>query len=153
LHTADAAAALRRMVEIGVDPFVVADAVKLVLAQRLVRTLCPHCAKACEPGAKELARAEQITREGGLDWDALPDEFKRAVGCDKCGQTGYRGRTVIAETLRVTPHVAAALRDGADADTLHALAVEEGMTTLGADAMRRAALGETSLDEALRVAG
>jgi type II secretory ATPase GspE/PulE/Tfp pilus assembly ATPase PilB-like protein len=153
LHTADAAAALRRMVEIGVDPFVVADAVKLVLAQRLVRKLCPHCAETCEPGANELARAEQISREGGIDWDVLPDEFKGAIGCDKCGQTGYRGRTVIAETLKVTPRIAAALRDGADVDTLHALAVEEGMTTLGADAMRRAALGETSLDEALRVAG
>jgi type IV pilus assembly protein PilB len=153
LHSEEAAAALRRMLDIGVEPFLIGDAVKLVLAQRLVRTLCPHCAEHYEPAAKELNKAARIAREGGIDWDALPDEFRCAAGCDKCGQTGYRGRTVAAETLDVSPRIAAALRDGADVDQLRSIAVAEGMTTIGADAIRRAALGETALEEALRVAG
>jgi len=151
LHTDDAAQALKRMVDIGAPPFLVADATKLVGAQRLVRTLCGDCAAAAEPSAGALAEAERIARAGGLAWDALPRAFRKPVGCPRCAQTGFRGRTLLAEMLEVTPPIAAALRDEASVDDLRAIAVAEGMTTLAAEGVRRAAEGQTTLEEVFRV--
>jgi len=151
LHTDDAAQALKRMVDIGPPPFLVADATKLVGAQRLVRALCPDCAAPSEPSAGALAEAERIARAGGLAWDGLPQAFRKPVGCPRCAQTGFRGRTLLAEMLEVTPRIASALRDDAPVDDLRAIAVAEGMTTLAADGVRRAAEGQTTLEEAFRV--
>lgn len=154
LHTNDAASALTRMVDVGADPFVVAEATKLVVAQRLVRRLCSHCSVAdgSENDRRDLAL--EAAREGGLDWDALPEDFRKAVGCEKCGRTGYRpGRNVIAEALEVTPEIARASRNGASAEELRNVAVGQGMSTMAADGIRRAANGETTLDEIMRVIG
>ncbi|HOX06609.1 MAG TPA: ATPase, T2SS/T4P/T4SS family [Planctomycetota bacterium] len=153
LHTDEAAAALRRMVDIGADPFVVADATRVILAQRLVRKLCPECRHKAAPSADLARRAEQAARSGGLGWETLPADWREPVGCPKCGQTGYRGRTVIAETIQVTPEVGAALRRGAGVEELRATAVRQGMTTVAADGVRRASAGQTSLAEVFRVLG
>jgi excisionase family DNA binding protein len=153
LHANDAVGALKRMVDMGMDPFVVADSTKLVMSQRLVRKLCPACSVEDTPEPKRLDVAAEAARKGGLDWHALEPKFRRAVGCDKCAKTGYRGRTVIAETLEVTREIGRALRDGAPAERLGEIAVSQGMTTLAADGVRRAAAGETTLDEVLRVVG
>ena len=153
LHAGEAAAALRRVVDIGIDPFLVADAVKLVMSQRLVRLLCKRCSRAAPPPDAVLARAVDLARQGGLDWNALPKAFRAPVGCAECHQTGFRGRTVIAETLAVSPAIGAALRRGAGTDELRAIAVCEGMTTFAADGIRRAAEGQTTLEEVLGVAG
>ena len=152
LHTNEAAGALVRMVEIGSSPFVVADSTKLVISQRLVRKLCRECSKE-KRRPEHLALAEELAREGGLDWDALPKGFCEPVGCDECARTGFRGRNVIAEALEVTPRIGAALRKGASVEDLRALAVSQGMTTIAADGIRRAAAGETSLGEVIRVLG
>jgi len=88
---------------------------------------------------------------GGLDWGTLKPAFRHAVGCKLCRGTGYRGRTVIAETLVLTPEIGRALRDGASTEKLQAIAVSQGMRTLAADGIRRAAKGETTLDEVIRV--
>lgn len=152
LHTDEAASALTRMVDIGADPFLVADAAKLVVAQRLVRKLCARCSRPGQPDEAMLQRAAQVAGVGGLDWAALPKTFREPVGCAECRQTGYRGRAVIAEALAVTPDIGAAVRRGAGTEELRAIAVREGMTTLAAHGLRRAATGQTTLEEVLHVA-
>jgi excisionase family DNA binding protein len=150
-HVDNAVDVLRRMVDLGCEPFLVADATKLIVAQLLVRLLCPDCCVKDDPPADSLKRAEELARRGGLDWDGLPRDFRKPVGCPKCGQTGFRSRNVMAEALEVTPEVAAALRRGATGDELRTIAMGQGMTTIGADGVRRAAEGKTSLDEVVRM--
>ncbi len=152
LHTDDAPATLVRMVDIGLDPFVVSDATQLVLSQRLIRKLCPDCAREGRPDATRLGRLSEMAQAGGLAWDTLLATWREPVGCEQCKFTGYRGRTVVAETLEVTGEVAAAVARGASVGEIRTLAVGQGMTTMAADGLRRAAAGETSIDEVLRVA-
>lgn len=152
MHTDEAAAALTRMAEIGGDPFLVAESTKLVLAQRLVRVLCKTCSRPVQPPAALLARAAELAQAGGLDWEALPQAFREPVGCPECRQTGYRGRKAVTEALVVTPEIGTALRQGASVDDLRALAIRQGMTTFVADGIRRAAAGQTALDEVMRLA-
>ena len=151
LHADEAARALTRMVEIGSDPFLVADSTKLIVAQRLVRRLCRECSVEGQPLASHLEQAAELARAGGLGWDALPKAFRQPRGCAKCHQTGFRGRDVIAEALEVTPEIGAALRRGASVEELRRIAVGQGMTTMAADGIRRAAEGLTTLEEVLRV--
>jgi len=154
LHTDDAPGALRRMVEMGSDPFLVADSTKLVLAQRLIRKLCVHCSvEDKEPSATRLDLCARAALKGGLNWHSLVPRWRKPVGCDKCSKTGYKGRTVIAEVLEVTPEIGRALRNNSSLEELRAIAVGQGMTDMAADGLRRAATGETSLDEVMRVGG
>ena len=151
LHTDDAASALTRLLDIGIEAFILADTAKLVVAQRLVRVLCRECSVAAEPTASQLAQAQELAKRGGLDWATLPHKFRKAVGCAKCAQTGYRGRTTITEMLEVTPALGAAVRKGVRAEELRALAIKEGMTTMSADGIAKAAAGTTTLAEVLGV--
>lgn len=151
LHTNDAALALTRLVEVGVDPFLVADSTLLIVAQRLIRKLCPACRSGAEPPASQLEEAAALAASGGLDWASLRKGFCDSQGCEVCHHTGFRGREVIAEALALSPEIGRALRDGASTDELRALAVRQGMTTMAADGIRRAAEGTTSLREVLRV--
>lgn len=152
LHTNDAPSALVRMLNLGAADFLVADAAKLVVAQRLVRLVCPECSVPQPPTVEELARARQTAEAGGLKWETLPAQYRAARGCPKCAQTGFRRRMVISEMLEVTPEISKAIRRHAIVDELREIAIRQGMTTMGADGVRRAALGQTSLGEALRVA-
>ena len=151
LHTNTAAGTLMRLRDLGGEGFVIGEAVRLVMAQRLVRKLCPHCSKADKPAAQVLEQAMSLAREGGVRCDELPQQFRKAVGCEKCASTGYRGRTVLAEMMPMTAQLGTAIRRGASEEELQALAVGQGMTTLAADGVRRAAHGETTLAEVLRV--
>jgi excisionase family DNA binding protein len=151
LHSDSAAGTLKRMVDMEAPPFVIGDATRLVSAQRLVRCLCRKCSVPTEPPADQLDRAGQLARDGGLDFSALGQGFRKPIGCGECGQTGYRSRTLIAEMLEITPEIAQALRRGAGVDELRAIAVGQGMTTMAADGVRRAAEGQTTLDEVFRV--
>jgi excisionase family DNA binding protein len=151
LHATSAAATLQRLLDMGAEPFLVADTVRLVVAQRLVRKLCPVCACRVEPAPETLRQAEELARSGGLAWEAQPREFRGPVGCDKCHGSGYRGRTVIAEVLEVGPELAKAIRRKLPTEDLQRLAVRCGMTSMGADGVRRVCAGETTLEEVLRV--
>jgi len=153
MHVSSAAGVLRRMEELGGPSYIIGESVKLVSAQRLVRRLCPDCSVEQKPSAELLERVTNIAFIGGLDWDSIPKNFREPVGCDKCKGIGYRGRTIIAEALEVTPEIIAAMESGAAIEDIQAIAVQQGMTTLSADGMRRAALGETSIAEVLRVTG
>lgn len=151
LHAQDSAGALRRMVEIGAPAFLVGDATRLILSQRLVRRLCRYCSKPARLTTDEEATVADIAVRGGLSLAALPREFRQPVGCPKCGGTGYSGRIVIAETMNISFAIAKALREQASTDELRRLAVSEGMTTMEADGIRKAAAGVTTVREVQRV--
>ena len=151
LHTEDAVGALRRMRDMGVDPFLVGGTLRLVIAQRLVRTLCPACKAKDTPNAATLAAAEEKASRGGLKWSDLPHEFMKPVGCPKCARSGYRGRTVVSETLEVTSRTEEALRTGQSDELIREVAVNEGMITMAADGVRRFTHGETTFNEISRV--
>ena len=145
LHTDSAASALTRMRDIGVDPFLIADSTKLVIAQRLIRRLCADCAKKTEPPDDMLEDAAEKAMAGGLKWHSLPSNWMQPTGCPKCHQTGFKGRLALMETLEVTPGIARAVRDGASSEELEAKAVKNGMLTMAADGIRRAAEGQITL--------
>ncbi len=153
LHATDSASALRRMVEIGCKPFMVSDGVRLVISQRLIRRLCTKCSKPVTLSAEEEAMVAEGAVSGGLALATLPREFRQPVGCPECAGTGYRGRAVVAETLKISGAIAKALRDEANVDDLRRLAISEGMTTMRADGIRKAAHGFTSLREVQWVCG
>jgi excisionase family DNA binding protein len=153
LHTTDSPGALRRMVEVGAEPFKVTEATKLVLSQRLVRKLCEQCCEADQPRESLLRHARELALAAKVDWDSLPKAFRRPKGCTNCVNTGFRGRTVIAEALEMTPGIVEALERGVSGVELRSVAIQEGMVTFAAEGIRRAARGETSLEEVLHVAG
>jgi len=152
LHTDEAASALRRLVDAGADPFIAAEATKLIVAQRLVRQLCAECKRTAKPSERALAAASELARLGGLNWDSLTKKFHEPAGCNACARTGYAGRLLIAEALEISPEIAGALRRNASAEELRALAVGQGMVTLAADGVRCAAEGLTTLEEVFRSA-
>ena len=145
LHTNTAAGAVIRMKDMGVESYLITSAVNGVLAQRLVRTLCPHCKEAYEPGA------EVRERTGLARFCSNDTPVYRAVGCAECRQSGYRGRTGIHELLLLDEPMRRAIIDGRDANALNALAAQSGMLTLYEDGLRKVAAGVTTLDELARV--
>lgn len=145
LHTNTAAGAVTRMQDMGVESYLITSSVNGVLAQRLVRTLCGHCKQPYAPG-------EELLKATGLARFAAPDQLiYRAVGCEHCRQSGYRGRTGIHELLVLDEPMRRAIIDGHDAGALHALAARNGMLSLYEDGLRKVAAGVTSLDEVARV--
>lgn len=142
LHTNDAASALTRLIDMKVEPFLISAAVSGILAQRLVRVLCPDCKESYKPGA-ELRR-----QFAGI---SARQAFYRARGCDKCQQLGYRGRTGIYELLQMDDSLRELLMAGKDAASIRALAQQSGMDGLREDGLRKAMTGTTSLEEVLRV--
>jgi type II secretory ATPase GspE/PulE/Tfp pilus assembly ATPase PilB-like protein len=153
MHVDEAARALKRMIDLGVDPFVICDATKLVMSQRLVRKLCPDCSAKDKPSKANIELAKTIIGSGGLKWSSLEKNFRKPVGCDKCGGIGFKGREIVSEMLEVTPEISKALHENASVEELREIAVNQGMVTIAADAVRRAANGETTLIEAMRVVG
>jgi len=147
LHTDDAAGALKRMVDMGSAPFIVGASTILIVAQRLVRKACPGCSLVETPEPDEMRKVEEILSRSGLETTLLSKKFRKAVGCEKCGGTGYRGRMVVAETLEMSRGIADALEKGASVDELREIAVKEGMTTIAADGVQKASNGETTLAE------
>lgn len=143
LHTNDAAGGLTRLVEMGIEPFLAASSVVGILAQRLVRTICPHC-------REEYIPEQAILERLGLDPN-MGQAFYRGRGCDKCMQIGYRGRTGIYELLSINETIRGAILANADAGTIRTLAIEHGMVPLRAAGLELARRGETTLEEIVRV--
>jgi type IV pilus assembly protein PilB len=148
LHTNDASSTPARLLDMGVEPFLVTSAVTCVLAQRLVRRLCDRCAEPHEPTSEELASAgwnEALAEAAGTP------RFRRAVGCGACSRSGYRGRFAIHEVMPVTEDVAQLVLTRASSESVEELAIEQGMTTLREDGLRKVAAGNTTLEELFRV--
>lgn len=143
LHTNTATGAIGRLLDMGVEPFLLSSVINAVLAQRLVRRLCPACREPYAPDAAEAASA------GGVD---LPPVLYREKGCPACGGSGYRGRIALVELLTVTDEIGRLILHRADERDISAAAAREGMATLIQDGIAKAAAGETTLTEVLRVA-
>ena len=146
LHTNDAASAVTRLVEMGVEPFLVGSSLDGVLAQRLARKLCEWCKEAYVPTEKELVGATWPFETFGL-----PEKFWRPVGCRSCAQTGYRGRLAVNEVMPVSEEIERLAVQRASASEIKRVATTEGMVALRDDGLRKTAEGLTSLEEVLRV--
>jgi type IV pilus assembly protein PilB len=149
LHTNSAAATPMRLVEMGLEPYLVTSALSAAVAQRLCRRLCVHCREAYEATEAGVVAAGWRPEEVF----ALGEHpvFYRTVGCSACSKTGYRGRKALLELLVATEEVDRLIIEGGTADDIHRLAVEQGMVTLRQSGLRKALEGETTLEEVLRV--
>jgi type IV pilus assembly protein PilB len=148
LHTNDAPSAITRLVDMGVEPFLIAASAKLVLAQRLVRLLCPHCKQQTQY-KKQSAKQTTLDANGSL----RTDHVYRAKGCPDCRFTGYKGRTALFEILSVDNAMAEKINQRATTDQLRTWLATRGYKTLDEQARTLIRQGRTSIEEALRVTG
>ncbi len=145
LHTNDAPSAITRLLDIGIKPFLVASSLRAVMAQRLVRCVCPHCRERHRPTATELKLL-------GVAADQMRGvEIYRGHGCNQCALTGYSGRMGIFEIFQVTDEIQRMIFEKYSASDLRQRARERGMRTLREDGLRKVLAGLTTLDEVLRV--
>jgi len=146
LHTNDAAGCIMRLLDMGIEDYLLTSAVNAVQAQRLVRTLCHECRKSYEP-ANELV--------GRLDLERLADGDKpslyQAIGCPECGGTGYAGRTAILEILRMSDPIRKLALQRPDVGDIARAAAEQGMVSMRDDGLRKALVGNTTIEEVMRV--
>jgi general secretion pathway protein E len=143
LHTNDAVTALARLTDLGVAPYLVASTVEAVLAQRLVRRICDGCRESYEPESAAVASL--------VDGERLPASLWRGMGCTRCRNTGFFGRTGIYELLLLDEAIRARLAERPSARELAALACAAGMRSLREDGLRLVQAGTTTLEEVLRV--
>jgi type IV pilus assembly protein PilB len=146
LHTNDAPSAVTRLIEMGIEPFLVGSALDCVVAQRLARRLCDRCKETYAPDRNELV----ALRVGYDPSEPLPTLF-RAVGCVNCSKTGYRGRLAIHEVMLVNEEIERLAVSRASSAEINRLAIAQGMLTLRQDGWEKAKLGLTSVEEILRV--
>jgi type IV pilus assembly protein PilB len=144
LHTNDSAGAVTRLVDMGVQPFLVAATLEGILAQRLLRTICKNCRTAYDPSLS-------ILNQLGLSQNDIGGkQFYTGAGCDKCGGSGYKGRKGIYELLNVTDPIRELIIERAPTLVLKQKAIELGMMTLREDGLRNIYDGETSIEEVLK---
>jgi type IV pilus assembly protein PilB len=148
LHTNDAPGAITRLNEMGVEPFLTGSAVSAVLAQRLARKLCVHCAEEYEPSRDELLAAH-IPPEDLLSYTGVT--FKRRRGCPKCVNTGYRGRVGVFQFLRMSETIELLAATKASREEIERAAVAEGMSSMWSDGLEKVKAGVTTLEELARV--
>jgi type IV pilus assembly protein PilB len=146
LHTNDSPSAVSRLIEMGIEPFLVGSALDSVLAQRLARRLCPKCKEPYAPTQDTLVGARFPWKPG----EPVPTLY-RAVGCTACSKTGYKGRLALHEVMNVTEEIERMAVERASAEAIGRLARSQGMTTLRDDGMTKVAAGVTTLEEILRV--
>lgn len=146
LHTNDAPSAVSRMVDIGVPGYMVASSVIAILAQRLVRTICPRCKVRYQPSEAVIADSQMPPEM------VQQAEFSRGKGCPYCARSGYRGRIGIYELMIINGKIRELMFAGADTNTLRVEAIKSGMSTLYADGMLKVIRGVTTFDEVNRVA-
>jgi type IV pilus assembly protein PilB len=147
LHTNDAPGAVTRMVDMGIEPFLVSSSVLMVCGQRLVRKICPHCKEA-------LTVPEDVIKRLGLnETEITSNTFYHGRGCTRCKETGFLGRIAILEVLGISDAIREQILHNTSAKAIKDLALKEGMKTLRMSGLEKAKAGLTSLDEVLRVTG
>ncbi len=167
LHTNSAAGTLPRLLEMGIESFLLASTTNVIIAQRLVRKICPDCKKSYrldEAALKKLSerynleavaevlRERKIIKKNGDYKKIFPElEFFKGEGCGHCRQRGYKGRVGIFEVMKITDEIKKLLNENASAETLEKKALEEGMSTIVQDGFAKAAQGITSVEEVMRV--
>jgi type IV pilus assembly protein PilB len=144
LHTNDAPSAIGRMIDMGVEPFLVASSVNLILAQRLVRKVCNAC-------KVPLTLSQEVLKELQLaPGQAATASFAEGQGCVECNNTGYRGRQGVYEVMPMTPAIREMVLERASANEIKRLAIEQGMLTLRRDALEKLKRGMTTVEEVLK---
>ena len=145
IHTNNAASTITRLLDMGVEDYLLTSTMNGVAAQRLVRTLCSACRRPYEPFPEIISR---------LELDRLADHnpvvLHRAVGCAACGHTGYKGRTAILEVLTMSDALRQAVLKNADSSTINRIAIDAGMQTMRVHGLRKALAGSTTIEEVLR---
>jgi general secretion pathway protein E len=147
LHTNDSAGALTRLLDLGLEPYLVSSSLIAVIAQRLVRKVCPECREVAEPTPREL-------RELGIGSSGSPDnggKFYAGKGCERCFQTGFRGRTGVYEVMLINEEIQNLVYKRETAGTIKKIALEAGMQTLRMDGASKVLAGVTTISEVLRV--
>lgn len=143
LHTNDAAGAITRLQDMGIDTYLISSSVIAVMAQRLVRRICPHCIETVQISEEEADLLE-------INKDECP-EIKRGKGCERCGNTGYKGRLGLYELLLISDDLRHVIGSGGDANAIRKQAIKEGLRTLRKDAMEKLYQGITTPEEIVRV--
>ncbi len=144
LHTNDAPGAVTRLIDMGVEPFLVSSTLEAVLGQRLLRSICPKCRTAYQPNEALLAELDTSRRDIG------EKQFYYGKGCDACNNTGYKGRKGIYELLQITDPIRELINERAPTVTLKQKAIELGMVTLRQDGLRSIFAGDTTIEEVLK---
>jgi type IV pilus assembly protein PilB len=144
LHTNDAPGAITRLIDMGVEPFLISSTLEAVLGQRLLRSICRHCRTAYQPNETLLAELGIPRRDIG------EKQFYYGKGCDACNNTGYKGRKGIYELLKVTDPIRELINERAPTVTLKQKAIELGMVTLRQDGLRSIFAGDTTVEEVLK---
>ncbi len=147
IHTNDAASAVTRLTDLGLEPFMVASALVGVVSIRLVRTVCPKCKEPYEAEATSLGRA--AVANGAVAGQKVT--LYRGRGCQNCHGTGFRGRTGIFEILAIDDRLRALVNQGASDSAIRQSAIENGMRSIGEDGLRKVLEGRTTMDEVTRV--
>jgi general secretion pathway protein E len=147
LHTNDAASSVTRLIDMGMEPFLVSSSVIAIIAQRLIRVLCPECKEAYSPDDESLKKV-------GLDRNKIDGHtIYRSTGCSECMKMGYRGRMAIFEMMVLNDDLKKLILKTSDANEIRAEAIRHGMTTLIQDGARKILAGKTSIEEVYRVTG
>lgn len=148
IHTNDAATTLPRMLDMGVEPFLVASTINVAIGQRLVRTICQNCKT-----ARRITEGEFTALKEHVPPELLGENrnFSQGKGCSVCHGTGYHGRMGIYEVLEMNDFIREAVMRRADAGEVKKIAIKNGMTTLLEDGFRKALAGQTTIEEILRV--
>jgi len=144
LHTNDSVSAITRVMDMGIEPYLLSGSLVAIEAQRLVRKLCPHCKEKTTLPTKTYEEIEKYIPE--------KYQFYKHHGCEKCSQTGYKGREMLSEILPVSEKISSMIAQGASKREIHDQAISEGFTDMFQDGVIRAANGITTLDEIIRVA-
>lgn len=147
LHTETAAAAIPRLIDLGVDDFLLQSTIRALIAQRLVRILCPHCKKQTELTEKQIADDPRYGFVGLKPRDMICEP----VGCDRCDGSGYRGRTGLFEILEPDAEIRSTFRRGMDATLIERKAIDRGFKTMNSDAYEKIKAGITSASDVFRV--
>ena len=145
LHTNDAPSAFTRLIDMGIEPFLVASSVEAIMAQRLVRTICPHCKE------EQKVQRDYLRRIGFPEADIDTTKFWRGVGCEACRQLGYQGRMGIYELLLLNEGIRPLVLSRAPSSTIAQKAIEQGMRTLRIDGWNKVRHGITTIEEVIRV--
>jgi type II secretion system protein E len=145
LHTNDAPSAFTRLIDMGIEPFLVASSVEAVMAQRLVRNICPHCK------VEQKVELDFLQKIGFPEQDIGTAKFWRGAGCEECRQLGYQGRQGIYELLILNESIRPLILNRAPSSTIAQKAMEQGMRTLRTDGWNKVKAGKTTIEEVLRV--
>ena len=145
IHTNDAASTIARLLDLGVEPYLIPSSLRAAVAQRLVRRICPACVEEYVPSAGEL------DLYGLKEWAGAGKTLKRGKGCEDCERTGYSGRTGIFEIMEVTPHISRLISRKTSSDMIMAEAQKEGLRSMKEDGLDKVLAGITTVEEVFRV--